>query len=841
MAGAEITGRQKPTKTKKLANAQKRKRDDVDAEKLSAAIQNLVRLFISNFAIPFFLTDNILKDPSAPVEYFTDLPLSHATKAGLKASHFTALTDIQKQALVPALLGRDILGAARTGSGKTLAFLIPVLENLYREQHVGQDAGLGALIISPTRELAIQIFEVLCAIGKHGHYFSAGLVIGGKSLKAEQDALPQMNIVVCTPGRILQHLSQTADFALAVDQLRMLVLDEADRIMDMGFQHDVDAIVEYLPPSRQTMLFSATQTKRVSDLARLSLRDPEYIAVHEKAEFATPASLKQSYVLTPLPEKYNTLWSFLQTAKKSKMIVFLSSGKQVRFVFEAFKKMHPGIPLMHLHGRQKQMARLDVTARFRSSRAACMFATDVAARGLDFPAVDWVVQFDCPEDAETYIHRVGRTARYQRNGRAVLFLDPAEEPGMLSRLEKGRVPIQRTNVRPSKLLADGGIAPRLADLCFKDPSLKFLGQRAFASYVRSLHIMKDKEVFDLPRYGDGVAKLAESMGLPGAPRIRYTAGDAEASKKRKNAQRGLTPTSSDDDDEEEEKAGEQAKTSKDKAVRTRLDRMFERTNKDVLGHYSSMLDSNGARTTALDNSADASGDGISSEDELFSVKKRIIPAPASRSGSPASSSEKDATAPLADASRRRLKALSTRAGAAKLLAKNVAGGLSGLAATQNQRLVFDDETGEARAPSLFASAADEADARTAQARAAFVAGESGRLAAADVADREAERARRRAKREKRKARERGEALGKKGVVEEESDDVDEDDMDGGDGRGGGMQMEERPFALLDGLYSDEDEHGNGDARGEISDDEDRDGGSVEDVTALEARARTLLR
>ena len=254
----ELTGRTRPTKPKKQQRSLKRKRGDFDVGGLENAVAEL--------------------DPKASIKSFSDLPLSDETRAGLEASHFTALTDIQHKAIPAALKGADILGAAKTGSGKTLAFLVPVLENLYRAQCVGADAGLGAMIISPTRELAIQIFEVLRQIGCKGHLFAAGLIIGGKSLREEQDALVRMNIVVCTPGRILQHLSQTAAFN--VDGLRMLVLDEADRILDMGFQRDVDAIVDYLPRERQTMLFSATQTKRVSDLARLSLKEPEYISVH---------------------------------------------------------------------------------------------------------------------------------------------------------------------------------------------------------------------------------------------------------------------------------------------------------------------------------------------------------------------------------------------------------------------------------------------------------------------------------------------------------------------------------------------------------------------------------
>jgi ATP-dependent RNA helicase DDX10/DBP4 len=298
MAAAAISGRNKPTKPKKPHDrGQKRKRDHVDTEQLEAAVQALE-------------TDSY----TTKYDTFTSLPLSEPTRAGLKASHFSTLTDIQAKAIPLALKGRDILGAAKTGSGKTLAFLVPVLENLYRAQCVGGDAGLGALIITPTRELAIQIFDVLRKIGGKGHLFSAGLVIGGKSLREEQDALVRMNILVCTPGRILQHLSQTAGFN--VDNLRMLVLDEADRILDMGFQRDVDAIVDYLPKERQTMLFSATQSKRVSDLARLSLKDPEYISVHEASTAATPKGLQQN-TSSPLSRKSSTPYGPLYNRRKS--------------------------------------------------------------------------------------------------------------------------------------------------------------------------------------------------------------------------------------------------------------------------------------------------------------------------------------------------------------------------------------------------------------------------------------------------------------------------------------------------------------------------------------------
>lgn len=675
------------------------------------------------------------QDPKGSYTSFSDLPLSLPTQEGLKACHFTTLTPIQARAVPLALHGSDILGAAKTGSGKTLAFIVPVLENLYRKQCVGQDAGLGAMIIAPTRELAIQIFDVLVKIGRKGHLFSAGLVIGGKSLQEEQNALARMNIVVCTPGRMLQHLSQTALFS--VDNVQMLVLDEADRILDMGFQRDLDAILEYLPKDRQTLLFSATQTKRVSDLARLSLRDPEYVSTSEQGESATPKSLQQNYVLTPLPDKLDTLWSFIQTCKKSKIIVFLSSGKQVRFVFEAFRHMQPGIPLLHLHGRQKQTARLDITTKFSHAQHSCMFATDVAARGLDFPAVDWVVQLDAPEDADTYIHRVGRTARYERDGKAVLFLDPSEEEGMLSRLEAKKVPIERISVKQKK---QQSIKPQLQNMCFKDPTLKYLGQKAFASYVRSIHIQKDKEVFKLEKLN--LEEYAASLGLPGAPKIKFIAGDD--AKARKNAPRAKMV------DSEDESEGEKEEKKKPE-VRTKYDRMFERKNQDVLAdHYSKMI--NDDDIEALDGTQ-------MSDDDLFSVKRRI-PVQEEKDDS----SDEEHTLAVADMelppgakavhipgakdaliidSKRREKLLKSKK---KLLKFKESG----------QKLVFDDDGNAHQIYELEDEDAFKAKGTAEEQRQKFLEEEAQRVRESDLLDKALAKEKKRAKKEKRKEREREE-------------------------------------------------------------------------------------
>lgn len=670
-------------------------------------------------------------------ETFASLPLSQPTVDGLHASHFKTLTDIQRKAIPLTLKGTDILGAAKTGSGKTLAFLVPVLENLYRRRWTELD-GLGALILSPTRELAIQIFEVLRKIGRY-HTFSAGLVIGGKSLQEERERLGRMNVLVCTPGRMLQHMDQTAAFE--TDNLQMLVLDEADRIMDMGFQSTVDAIVEHLPKERQTLLFSATQTKKVSDLARLSLRDPEYVSVHEAANSATPSTLQQNYIITPLPDKLDTLWSFLRSNLKSKILVFMSSGKQVRFVYEAFRHMQPGIPLLHLHGRQKQTARLDITTKFSATKNSCLFATDVVARGLDFPAVDWVIQLDCPEDAETYIHRVGRTARYERNGRAVLFLEPSEEEGMLKRLQQRKVTVEKINVRQKK---QQSIKNQLQNMCFKDPELKYLGQKAFVSYARSIHIQKDKEVFKLNELP--LEEFSASLGLPGAPKIKFLKGDN--AKSLKNAPRQALSSSGEEDSDRE------AKAKKDK-MKTKYDRMFERRNQDVFAdHYAKLVEDE--KDDRIDNTEDLEG-----ENGFLSVKRRLSDASISSgedddaSGPKVSDDKQDGQdltkAPLTINSKRKAKLLKSKKAILKLKPKG-------------KKLVFDDSGAPHEIYELEPESQFQAQGPADSQKAKFLAAEQERLQNADVADKQAARAKRKEKRESRNAAERREPHGETRVV-----------------------------------------------------------------------------
>ncbi|XP_033363378.1 probable ATP-dependent RNA helicase DDX10 [Bombus vosnesenskii] len=442
---------------------------------------------------------------------FTDLPLSPKTLKGLTENNYIAMTDIQRQSIGLALRGNDILGAAKTGSGKTLAFLIPVLEILYCKQWTRLD-GLGALVITPTRELAYQIYETLRKVGRH-HDISAGLIIGGKDLKFEKRRMDQCNIVICTPGRLLQHMDENPLFDCI--NMQVLVLDEADRCLDMGFEQTMNSIIENLPPKRQTLLFSATQTKSVRDLARLSLKDPMYVSVHEHATHTTPEALEQSYVVCALEDKVSMLWSFIRNHLKQKIIVFFSSCKQVKYIFEVLCRLRPGISLLALYGTLHQLRRMEIYETFCKKQSAVLFATDIAARGLDFPAVDWVVQMDCPEDVNAYIHRAGRTARFQQNGECLLVLLPSEEK-MIEKLKERKIPISMIQINPNKLQSP---QRKIEALLARDVLLKESAQRGFVSYIKSVFLMKDKEVFNVRALNTDL--FARSLGLAIPPRIRF--------------------------------------------------------------------------------------------------------------------------------------------------------------------------------------------------------------------------------------------------------------------------------------------------------------------------------
>lgn len=390
-----------------------------------------------------------LPGADAEPEKFVDLHLSEKTMKAIQGMGFESMTEIQRRGIPPLLAGRDVLGAAKTGSGKTLAFLIPAVEMLSSLRFKPRN-GTGVIIVSPTRELALQIFGVARELMEH-HSQTFGIVIGGANRRAEAEKLSKgVNLLVATPGRLLDHLQNTEGFVYK--NLRALVIDEADRILEVGFEDEMRQIVKVLPKDeRQTMLFSATQTTKVEDLARISLRPgPLYINVDHRKEHSTVEGLEQGYVICDSDMRFRLLFSFLKRNAKKKIIVFFSSCNCVKYYAELLNYID--LPVLDLHGKQKQQKRTNTFFEFCNAKQGVLICTDVAARGLDIPAVDWIVQFDPPDDPRDYIHRVGRTARGSAGkGRSLMFLQPSEI-GFLKHLKDARVPLVEFELPAKKIL-----------------------------------------------------------------------------------------------------------------------------------------------------------------------------------------------------------------------------------------------------------------------------------------------------------------------------------------------------------------------------------------------------
>jgi ATP-dependent RNA helicase DDX18/HAS1 len=299
-------------------SAKKLKRAKPEADVPSAASSSSSSVVSEEASVPAASTINrsILSEHK-----FSELPIDEKLKVSLTKLGFSNMTEIQAKAIPECLSGVDVVGAAKTGSGKTLAFLVPILELLNKIQFTRKQ-GTGAIIISPTRELSLQIYGVLRDLVEHaGLLQTHGLVIGGANRKAEADRLVKgVNILVSTPGRLLDHLANTKGFQF--QKLQMLVIDEADRILDQGFEEDMHQIIKLLPKERQTVLFSATQTRKVEDLARLSMQgSPAYVGVHDDAVHSTVDGLQQGFVLCPAEKRFLLLYTFLRKNKDKKIMV----------------------------------------------------------------------------------------------------------------------------------------------------------------------------------------------------------------------------------------------------------------------------------------------------------------------------------------------------------------------------------------------------------------------------------------------------------------------------------------------------------------------------------------
>jgi len=447
---------------------------------------------------------------------------------GIEEMQFTSMTEIQYKTVMPLLQGRDILGAAKTGSGKTLAFLIPGVELIHKLNFMPRN-GTGIIVISPTRELSLQTFGVLRDLLQH-HNHTFGIVMGGANRKQEAERLQRgVNIIVATPGRLLDHLQNTPGFIFK--NLQCLIIDEADRILEIGFEEEMKQIIKILPKKRQTMLFSATQTRKVEDLAKVSLKHaPLYVGVDDDKDASTVEGLEQGYIVVPADKRFLLLFTFLKKNMKKKVMVFFSSCNSVKYHAELLNYID--IPVMDIHGRQKQQKRTSTFFEFCTADTGILLCTDVAARGLDIPEVDWIVQFDPPDDPKEYIHRVGRTARgSQGRGHALLFLLP-EELGFLRYLKHAKVPLNEYDFSKAKV---SNIQSQLEKLIQKNYFLNKSAKDGYRSYLQSYASPQHRNIFNVETLDLQKVGLSFGFTVPPGVNLNVHTSKSEKMKKRNGA------------------------------------------------------------------------------------------------------------------------------------------------------------------------------------------------------------------------------------------------------------------------------------------------------------------
>ena len=371
------------------------------------------------------------------VSAFAALGLSEPLLKALAHEGYTTPTPIQTKAMPHVLAGRDLFGCAQTGTGKTAAFALPLIERLMKDRRHAAPKHCRILVLAPTRELAGQIHDSFKAYGRHAHLKSA-VIYGGVNQNPQASAVARgVDVLVATPGRLLDLIGQRL---VEIKTVEYLVLDEADRMLDMGFIHDVRRIVGLLPRQRQTLFFSATLPTEVRDLAGTMLRDPLEVKTTPQA---TPAeTVAQSVFHIPQKQKRSLLVHLLQTGGMGRVIVFTRTKRGANKLAQDLDKA--GVRAAAIHGNKSQNQREKALADFKSPRPPVLIATDIAARGIDVDEVSHVVNFELPHEPETYVHRIGRTGRAGLTGEAVSFCDREEEDRLeaIERLLRRRIPVR---------------------------------------------------------------------------------------------------------------------------------------------------------------------------------------------------------------------------------------------------------------------------------------------------------------------------------------------------------------------------------------------------------------
>ena len=341
------------------------------------------------------------------MERFRKLGILEFIVKAITEEKFEKPTEIQEKAIPPILNGKDVIGESATGSGKTFVFGSRIIQNSEKGR------GIQALILTPTRELAEQITRNLISLSKYKH-LNIVRVYGGVSINPQIEGLRRADIVVGTPGRILDHLNRRTIY---LNNIKTLILDEADIMFDMGFIDDVKKIIRICPTKRQTLLFSATISEEVEYIAKEFMKDPVRVSAEKHVD---PMKLTQVYYNVPDPLKFSLLVHLLKNEKGGLVMVFCNTRRNTDFVAENLKRN--GVEATAIHGGLSQNKRSDVMKHFHSQMVYVLVCTDVAARGLDIKGVSHVYNYDIPKDPKQYIHRIGRTARAGKEGKAISIL-----------------------------------------------------------------------------------------------------------------------------------------------------------------------------------------------------------------------------------------------------------------------------------------------------------------------------------------------------------------------------------------------------------------------------------
>jgi len=392
-------------------------------------------------------------------------PVNPLLLQAVKDMGFTEMTPVQA-ACIPLMLNyKDVSAEAVTGSGKTLAFLIPVIQILLRREEKWKTHEVGSIVVAPTRELALQISEVLSELLKHAPMLSQILFIGGTPIQTDLELFVEKgaNIVIATPGRLEDILLRKTDsrIANAVKNLEVLILDEADCLLNLGFEQSLNTILRLLPKQRRTGLFSATQTTEVLKLVRAGLRNPVAVVVKDNNESTSrvPEKLENYYAIVEPGRKFVALLNFLKKEASKKVLLFFSTCACVEyfsFVLQHLltKSQNTNAKsriqnVISIHGKMKEKTRLATFDKFKALETGILCCTDVMARGIDIAQeIHWVVQYDPPSNPASFIHRAGRTARNGKEGKSLLFLQPAEKDYVNYIQATQKVPLFEMDVTP---------------------------------------------------------------------------------------------------------------------------------------------------------------------------------------------------------------------------------------------------------------------------------------------------------------------------------------------------------------------------------------------------------